>query len=156
MKRPLWRCAKCGHRFVTKNLWHSCGRHTLSEHFAGKPRTLRNTFDRFAAAARACGPVTVYAQKTRIVIQARVRFAGAVIRKDWLDAGLWLKRRADHPKLSRVESFGRLGWGHHFRLRDPEDVDSALVGLVKESYAIGRQDVPRPKGSPRSRRSRSR
>ena len=35
--RPLWRCPECGHTFVTRNLWHSCGRYTLDPHFAGKP-----------------------------------------------------------------------------------------------------------------------
>ncbi len=40
--------------------------------------------------ARACGPVTVYAQKSRIVFQARVRFAGAVVHNEWLEATLWL------------------------------------------------------------------
>ena len=127
--RPLWRCGKCGHRFVTKNLWHSCGRYHLTDHFKGKPRALRQAFDRFVGLAKACGPVTVYAQKTRIVIQARVRFAGAVVRRDWLDAGLWLKRRVEHPCLTRVESLGRLGYGLHFRLRQPEDADEALGDL---------------------------
>src|SRR5262249_48744013 len=56
--RPLWRCEKCGHRFVTKNLWHSCGRYRLADHFKGRPRVLRRTFDRFAGLARDCGPVT--------------------------------------------------------------------------------------------------
>ena len=80
----LWRCPKCGHRFVTKNLWHSCGRYRLADHFKGKPPALRRTFDRFVRLAKACGPVTVYAQKTRIVLQARVRFAGAVVRSGWV------------------------------------------------------------------------
>ena len=142
-KRPLWRCPKCGHRFVTKNLWHSCGRYRLADHFKGKPRSLRETFDRLTGLAKACGPVTVYAQKTRIVIQARVRFAGAVVRRDWLDAGLWLKRKVEHPCLSRVESFGRLGYGLHFRLQRPADVDDALAELVREAYAIGIQASPR-------------
>lgn len=68
-----------------------------------------------------------------------MRFAGAVVRRDWLDAGLWLKRRAEHPCLTRVESLGRLGYGLHFRLRQPEDADEALGDLVREAYAIGEQ-----------------
>jgi hypothetical protein len=59
------------------------------------------------AVARASGPVTVYAQKTRIVIQARVRFAGAVVRQRWLDAALWLKRRIAHPACIASESLRR-------------------------------------------------
>jgi hypothetical protein len=137
--QPLWRCPKCGHRFVTANIWHSCGRYRLSDHFRGKPATLRTTFDCYVAAARQNGPVTVYAQKTRIVMQGRVRFAGAVVRKDWLDAGMWLKRRIKHPRLVRTESFGSLGYGHHFRLCNPADIDEALVKLLGEAYKIGQQ-----------------
>lgn len=140
--RPLWRCPRCGHRFVTKNLWHSCGRYRLSSHFAGKPPALRAAFRRWVAIARKHGPVTVYAQKTRIVLQVRVRFAGAVVRSTWLDAGLWLRRRAAHPCLVRTEDFGRLGYGHHFRLEHPDDIDAGLEALMGEAYAIGRQATP--------------
>ena len=130
-----WRCPKCGHRFVTRNLWHSCGRFPLARHFTGKPAALKATFRRWVAIARACGPVTVYAQKTRIVLQARVRFAGAVVRAQWLDAALWLRRRVDHPRVARIEDYGRLGFGVHFRLTAPADIDRRIVGLMREAYA---------------------
>jgi len=133
--KSLWRCPRCGHRFVTRNLWHACGRFPLARHFTGKPSVLRATFRRWAAIARACGPVTVYAQKTRIVIQARVRFAGAVVRGQWLDAGLWLKRRVRHPRVQRIEDFGRLGFGVHFRLTSPADIDRRLVAFMRAAYA---------------------
>ena len=137
MPRPnkLWRCPKCGHRFVTRNLWHSCTRVPLARHFTGKPAALRTTFRRWVAIARACGPVTVYAQKTRIVIQARVRFAGAVVRSSWLDAGLWLRRRIKHPRVHHIEDYGRLGFGVHFRLAAPDDIDGRIVKLMREAYA---------------------
>lgn len=138
-EKPLWRCPKCGHRFVTKNLWHSCGRYRLVDHFKDKPRGLRVIFDQFVKLARACGPVTVYAQKTRIVIQARVRFAGAIVHRDWLEATMWLKRPAKHPRLRRTESFGALGYGLHFCLREPADIDDTLAKLMREAYHIGEQ-----------------
>jgi hypothetical protein len=134
----LWRCPKCGHRFVTKKLWHSCGRYSLARHFAGKPPALRAAFRRWVAIARACGPVTVYAQKTRIVIQARVRFAGAVVRRDWLDAGLWLRRRIGHPRVQRIEDYGRLGFGVHFRFTSAADIDARIEKLMREAYAAAR------------------
>ena len=119
-------------------MWHSCGHYRLANHFDGKPAILRETFERYVAAAT-FGAVTVYAQKTRIVMQGRVRFAGAVVRKKWLDASMWLKRRVSHPRLVRVESFGDIGYGHHFRLSQPEDVDQAMIDLLGEAYAIGQQ-----------------
>ena len=138
-KEPLWTCPACGHKFVTQNIWHSCVTVDLASHFHGKAASLLPTFESYVATARACGPVTVYAQKTRIVIQARVRFAGAVVRKSWLDAGMWLRRRAEHPLLTRVEDFGTAGFGHHFRLSQPTEVDEALAALMREAYQIGIQ-----------------
>lgn len=139
-KPPLWKCPRCGHRFVTRNLWHSCVRVPLADHFRGKPRERRTTWNRWLAIARACGPVETYAQKSRIVIQARVRFAGAVVRTSYLDASLWLRRRVEHPRLRRVEDFGRLGFGHHFRLETPADIDSSLQALMREAYQVGLQE----------------
>jgi len=65
-KKHLWKCPKCGHRFVTRNLWHSCVRVSLASHFRGKDPIVRKLFDRIRALVRRCGPATVYAQKTRI------------------------------------------------------------------------------------------
>lgn len=133
---PLWRCPRCGHRFVTRNLWHACGRYRLADHFRGKPKQLHETFRRWVAVARRAGPVTVYAQKTRIVMQARVRFAAAVVRASWLDAGLWLQRRVRHPRVYHIEDFGRLGFGVHFRLTAPSDIDAPLIALMHEAYEL--------------------
>jgi hypothetical protein len=141
MSAPLWKCPRCGHRFVTKNLWHSCGRVPVAAHFRGKPAARKETWEQWVAAARACGPVTAYAQKSRLVIQARVRFAGAVVRTSYLDAELWLRRRADHPRLHRVEDFGRLGYVHHFRLEEPEQIDAPLRTLMREAYRVGTQEL---------------
>jgi hypothetical protein len=140
----LWRCPRCGHRFVTRNLWHSCGRHRLRPHFAGKPAALQATFRRLVRVARAAGPVTVYAQKTRIVLQARVRFAAVVVQGRWLDLGLWLKRRVRHARRRRIEDYGRLGYGVHFRLTRPSDVDRSVAVLVREAHAEAVRPVRKP------------
>jgi hypothetical protein len=49
------------------------------------------------------------------------------------------RRGLDVGRTGGVGNAGRLGYGNHFRLRDPADVDEALGGLVREAYAIGRQ-----------------
>ena len=79
----------------------------------------------------------MYAQKTRIVFQNRVRFAGAVVKKTWLDAGIWIRRPVEHPRLIRTEDFGRLGYVHHFRIERPADIDDALEKLMREAYESG-------------------
>ena len=59
---------------------------SLADHFRGKPIERKETWNRWLAVARECGPVNAYAQKSRIVIMTRVRFAGAVVRRSYLDA----------------------------------------------------------------------
>ena len=81
----------------------------------------------------------MYAQKTSIVFQVRVRFARAMPKKQWLDGHFWLKRRASHPSLTKVEHLLRQDWIHWFRLTAPEDIDKEFVTLLHESYRIGEQ-----------------
>ncbi len=139
-KRPLWTCPRCGHRFVTRNLWHSCTRYRIADHFKGKDPIVRQLYKHYVAIVRGFGPVTVFAQKTRIVFQARVRFAGAVVRKHWLEGGLWLKRRAEHPLFHRIEKIPPHNYIYTFRLTKPEDLDEELVALLREAYAVGQQE----------------
>jgi hypothetical protein len=63
-----------------------------------------------------------------------------VVQASSLDATLWLKRKVKHPRVQRVEYFGALGYGYHFRLERPEDVDRRLRALVREAYRIGKQE----------------
>lgn len=138
-RKPLWRCPRCGHRFVTANLWHSCGRYGLANHFQKKDHAVRRLFDAFRAIVRECGPATVYAQKTRIVFQGEVRFAGVMPRKHWLDVALWLTRRYDHPALRKIEFIPPSAYSHHLRIRNPNDYDAAFKRLVRDAYAIGQR-----------------
>jgi hypothetical protein len=121
-------------------MWHSCGHYRLADHFKGKDPIVRQLFDQYVALVRQFGPVTIYAQKTRIVFQARARFAGAVTRKHWLEGALWLKRRAAHPLVYRIEKYTAHDYGHYFRLTKPEDLDEGLTALLREAYAVGCQE----------------
>ena len=138
---PLWVCPKCGHRFVTANLWHSCSQHDLDDHFVDKDPLVRALFDDLAAAIQSFGPVEIYAQKTRIVFTVRVRFVAVSPRKRWLDGHVWLKRRADDPHFRRIELLPPTNYIHHFRLTDPAQLDEDFIALLRESYAVGRQEI---------------
>lgn len=136
-EKDLWTCPECGHQFITANTYHSCGNYSLADHFSGKESTVREIFDRLVELVESFGPVTVYAQKTRIVFQARTRFASVITRKRWLNLQIWLKRRVDHPLLQRVEMYTYRDHGHIFRITEIEDLDQALVALLHEAYAVG-------------------
>jgi len=133
----LWTCPECGHRFVTKNMWHSCSNYTLDHHFDSASPNVRATFARFVALIEKRGPIEVIPQKTRIAIQAKVRFAGCAVRKKWMLANLWLTRRVRHPRLQRVEKFGPGSYGHQFRFDSPAEIDEPFETLVQEANSVG-------------------
>ena len=133
----MWTCPRCGHRFVTANLWHSCGVHALSEHFDGKEPHVATAFEAIVDTAKECGPLEVYAQKSRIVLQNRVRFASVMTRKKHLILGLWLTHRVEHPRFTRYEPVGPAVHYPYFAIRDAGDVDEPLRTLIAEAYVHG-------------------
>ena len=136
---PLWKCPECGHRFVTRNMSHSCGRHSIEGHFVGKDPAVRDVFEALLREARRFGPVNVYAQKTRIVFQTRARFVSITPRQRTLAGHLWLKRRREHPAIHRVEALLDRDFIHNFRLTSAADLDAAFRDLLREAYDVGSQ-----------------
>lgn len=138
--RPLWTCPRCGHRFVTANMWHSCTRVSLDDAFARSTPDVRACFDRYVELIERCGPVVVIAQRSRIVIMDRVRFAGAVALRDRLRVNFALTRRLDRPPF-RLTVYSRRWIAHTFEVRAPDELDDPeLPALLCESYHdIGRQ-----------------
>lgn len=135
--KPLWTCPECGRQFVTARMWHSCGNYALDDHFVGKDAIVREIFDRLVRVVQGFGPVTVYAQKTRIVLQARTRFVAVVPHNCWLGGHVWLKRKADHPRFLRVERYASHDYVHLFRLTRLEELDCEFVVMLREAYALG-------------------
>lgn len=138
--RPLWTCPRCGNEFVNRNQYHSCRRRSLEEPFAGKPAHIRALFDRFRSMVEACGPVKLLPYRDKVGFMVRVRFAGAFPRTRWLEIGLWLPRRIEHPRFSRIETIYPKAHVHRLRVTEPSQLDRELAGWLKEAYAVGCQE----------------
>jgi hypothetical protein len=96
--------------------------------------------------------VTVIAQKSRIVLMDRVRFAGATVLRDRVRLNFALTRRLNEPWVERIETYLGGRWNaHRFVARTRADVDAIpdLPALLCESYRdIGAQEaLRRPCGS---------
>ncbi len=137
--RPLWRCPKCGKYYVTRNMWHACARHTLDEHFAHRDPKLRLLFDGLMGLVKRSGPLKVVPGKTGIAFQVRMRFGGAVVRKNSIEAGFVLPRRIEHPRIKKVIAYTPRAYGHHVDIRTPADLDDELAGWLREAYRVGAQ-----------------
>jgi hypothetical protein len=136
---PLWKCPKCGERFVTKNMWHSCGKFTLEALFARSEPHVPRLFNKFPEMIPKCGPVTMIPQKTRVVFQVRVRFGGCYPRKSHLQCALALPRVDDDPRFFKTERYGAHFIGHYFRVHSEADLDEDVQRWMRESYEVGAQ-----------------
>ena len=136
---PLWRCPKCGERFITKNMWHSCGKYTLEALFARSEPQVFRIFNKFAEMVRSCGPVTMIPQNTRVVFQVRVRFGGCYPRKSHLQCSLALPRVDDDPRFFKIEKYAPHFIGHSFRVYSEADLDADVQRWMREAYEVGEQ-----------------
>ncbi len=138
-RRPLWRCPKCRKYYVTRNMWHACARHTVDEHFAHRDPKLRLLFDGLVGLVKRNGPLKVVPGKTGIAFQVRMRFGGAVVRRDSIEAAFILPRRVEHPRIKKIIAYTPRAYGHHLDIRTPADLDEELAGWLRESYRVGAQ-----------------
>jgi hypothetical protein len=134
---------------------HSCQVVALDEFFAGAAPGQRELFERYVAAARRNGPVTVNATKSRISLQARMRFAGILRpRRRYLVATFVHTKPVESPRLTRVDFIPPYYYVHQLRLAEPADVDDELEGWLAEAYQVGEQrhvsdpDWPRQREPP--------
>jgi Domain of unknown function (DUF5655) len=152
MSTPLWRCPECGQTFVARNMPHSCSVVGLDAFFERVEPALRELFDRFVAAAAASGPVTVNATKSRVSVQARMRFAGIERpRKRHLVATFVLTTPVRSPRIARVEYVEPYYYVHRVPLRAPSDVDDELRGWLAQAYQVGVQRHVTDPGWPKLR-----
>jgi uncharacterized protein DUF5655 len=137
--RPLWKCPKCGERFTGTNMSHSCGKFSLDDLFARSEPHVRKTFHEYARLVRTCGPVRMIPQKTRVVFQARMRFAGATPRKSHLLCHFILSRKIDNPRFHKIETFNPRCHAHYLRVSEDAELDAEVARWLREAYEVGEQ-----------------
>jgi hypothetical protein len=120
-------------------MWHSCGKFSLDDLFARAEPHVRNIFRKFDQMVRACGPVHMIPQKTRVVFQVRMRFAGASPRKSYLVCSFILPREIRNTRFQKIEKYGPRSYGHYLPVRSESELDSAVERWLKEAYQVGQQ-----------------
>lgn len=135
--KPLWICPKCGHPFVTKNMYHSCARHELDDVFRTKPVPIRALFDRFRTMLDERGPTTMIVYRDRVGFMVKVRCAGATPKRDRLELGFWFTERHEEPRFSRIETIATNAHVHHAKIRTLGEMDDTVRGWIDRAYRVG-------------------
>ena len=131
-----WRCPRCGRRLGARNGPHLCGTaRELSAHFDGKPAILRLLFGHLLEEIRACGPVTVLPERTRIAFRGRLRFLDISVQPTAIRGRLVLRMRGRHARFIQIDSLPSGIHVHHFRLTTPDEIDPPFIEAIRDAYA---------------------
>lgn len=139
--KPLWTCPKCGQKFVSKNMAHSCVVQSLDDFFQGKDPKLRILYEEYLKLVeRICGKVIVNVNKTRISLQTRTRFAAInSIGESGIKAHLVTTHKLESPRFSKIEKIGNC-YVHNFLLQNTKDLDKEVESWIKEANKYGQQE----------------
>ncbi|MBL8951047.1 MAG: hypothetical protein JNK82_09740 [Myxococcaceae bacterium] len=114
----LWRCPVCRRPFSSKPATHACGKWTVADHFAGKPRAWV-VYEALLDAARDCGPVKQVADEKHVEFHGRHVLVLVEPHSGWLTG---------HVVLGGSKK-------HTFELHAPDEIDEALRAALQQAYA---------------------
>ena len=136
----LWVCPKCGAKFVSANMSHSCGTFTFEALFAKSEPQVFALYKKFEGMVLAIctdtnAPLTIIPQKSRVVFQIRTRFIRCMPRKASLWIGFNFLQRHEHSRFDRIDSYYATVHGHEIRVSRLEELDGDFETWIRRAYA---------------------
>jgi hypothetical protein len=143
VRSGTWICPRCGAPFANANASHSCVNIDVAGHFATSEPRVRAAFDRLVQLASVESPVSVIAQKTRIVFAAPMRFLAIHVRRDRLTGHVFHVQPVPHPVVSEIvpDAYGSGLYMHRITIRSPDELDASFAQLVRDAAGqVGRRE----------------
>ena len=128
-------CPKCDRPLTKKNSWHYCKKISFEELLANKPAELKAVFQKLVAEVKKWPGVSVSASKTCAVFIAAKTFLVAKVMKQELDLKFVLPHETDVFPIYKQAKYGNK-LEHYIRLREPDDLDSDVLWLLRQSYEL--------------------
>ena len=112
------------------------GPFTVESHFEGKPPGVQNTYHALLKALRRFGPIVEEPKKTSIHLVNATALAGVATRKDYLILTIKSDHKLTSPRIHKTEQVSAKRFHCEVKLASPADVNSELLGWLKDAYAL--------------------
>jgi hypothetical protein len=109
---------------------------SVSQHFENKDPVVKSIYERILRESRKFGKVTEEPKKTSIHLVNKSAFAGVMTRKNVLILNIKSAAPIRHTRIVKSEQLSASRYHQAVKLTSPDEVDSDLVGWLKEAYAI--------------------
>ena len=109
---------------------------SVSQHFKNKEPVVKSIYERILQEARKFGNVTEEPKKTSIHLVNKSAFAGVTTRKNALLLNIKSAAPIMHARIAKSEQLSASRFHQEVKLTTPDEVDSTLIGWLKEAYNI--------------------
>ena len=109
---------------------------SVSQHFENKDPVVKSIYDRILKESRKFGKVVEEPKKTSIHLVNKSAFAGVSTRKNALILNIKSAAPIQHARIAKSEQISVSRFHQEVKLTSLDDVDSILVGWLKEAYGI--------------------
>src|SRR5512133_2979946 len=109
---------------------------SISDHFENKDPVVKSIYDRILNESRKFGTVTEEPKKTSIHLVHKSAFAGVATRKNALILNIKSAAPIKHARIAKSEQISASRFHQEVKLTSPDEVDSTLIGWLKQAYAI--------------------
>ncbi len=130
-----WACPYCEREFAVRRQAHTCVPGvTVDDSFAGRPPAQRAIYDLLRRHIDTLGPVHEDAVGVGVFLKRDRKFAEVRPMARALSVALVLPHPVGHPLLLRHATWSVERVWHVLRVRDPAEVDDALLDMVTIAY----------------------
>ena len=112
------------------------GEFSVKSHFQNKDKVVREIYERLLRKVEQWGTVYEDPKKTSIHLVNRTAFAGVATRTAALNCTIKGDHVLSSSRVTRSEQVAARRFHHEVKLTSPADVDSELIGWIKEAYKL--------------------
>lgn len=109
---------------------------SISDHFENKDPVVKSIYERILKESRKFGTVIEEPKKTSIHLVNKSAFAGVTTRKNALILNIKSAQPIKHARITKSEQLSASRFHQELKLTSADEVDSLLVGWLKDAYAI--------------------
>jgi hypothetical protein len=112
------------------------GEFTVKSHFQNKDKVVQEIYERLLRKVEQYGPVSEDPKKTSIHLVNRTAFAGVATRRATINLTIKGAHALSSSRVTKSEQVSSHRFHHEVKLTSPADVDSELIGWLKEAYKL--------------------
>lgn len=133
----MWKCSKCGRKFIKVNQKHSCVNYPIENHFQNKGENSKNLYDYFVKKIeKEIGPIEVESLPCCIHLLSNYTFCGVWITKSKIKFDFRLNYQIKDSRVKKEVLLSKNRFIYYFEITSKEEINKKLIGWIRDAYFL--------------------